>query len=160
MIEAKLWPIAQRLLLPRKANNISHLHLDVIFGEFVLYTNTSFWVLIIALIKLFKFENLASLFEAILVILGSAVILAFTSPLFKHQYLSALEIIKEKNDIRDALPPASGTGTSTSGGTSSSQSGGGTIPAANEHHHVERSPEGQHDVLQTGPDEIRTGDLA
>jgi len=70
--------------------------LDVIFGEFVLYTNTSFWVLIIALIKLFKFENLASLFEAILVILGSAVILAFTSPLFKHQYLSALEIIKEK----------------------------------------------------------------
>jgi hypothetical protein len=34
---------------------------------------------------------------------GSLVILSFTSPFFKHQYISALETIRANNDLRQAI---------------------------------------------------------
>ena len=90
------------ILARAEANSVSHLHFDVIFGEFVLFTNTAFWLLLIGFAKLCLSKNLVSFIKSAIVIAASIVILTFTSPYFKHQYLSALEVVKIVTDLREA----------------------------------------------------------
>ena len=87
-----------KIIASAEANEISHAFYDQIFGEFLLFTNTSIWLIIIS-IPAFFVEH-SNVHPIILVfIIGICMIsLLFISPVFKKQYLDILDIIKERLD--------------------------------------------------------------
>jgi hypothetical protein len=92
-----------KILAAAEINGFAHAHFDAIFGEFVLFTNTSFWIFVISVSKLFFVHAKSDLFEAALTMCSSIIILVFTSPFFKHQYLAALETIKMNNEKHELV---------------------------------------------------------
>lgn len=111
---SKIMHDRSKILASAEVNGFSHQHFDTVFGEFILYTNSSLWVFIISFAKLCLSRTTADLFESTLAVISCFVILTFTSPFFKHQYICALEAIRESNELRLLLSQSSQTSTTGS----------------------------------------------
>src|ERR1700724_1171283 len=90
--------LARRSVIIASAESLSvvHLHLDHIFGEYILFTNTSFWIAVVSLFRLFDHPAMSTVIMAVPLVLISIICLVFTSPFFKFQYLNILETLEER----------------------------------------------------------------
>ncbi len=86
-----------RIIALAESHNIIHNQFDQIIGEFILYTNTSLWVLVIVLYSFFyDHSNSPPLVVSLIMLLITLIALFMVCPKFKKSYLDILEIILEQ----------------------------------------------------------------
>lgn len=80
---------------------VSHQHFDQTLSEFILFNNTSFWLLLMALARLATpVESVYVVIFAGIILVASIVTLLFACPFFKKSYLDALELLDEESQRR------------------------------------------------------------
>jgi hypothetical protein len=84
------------IIASAEARGIAHSHFDTIFGEFILFTNSRFWMALLSFPRIFIFDSVNEVITAIFMFITSTIVITFTSPFFKNQYLSALEVIQDR----------------------------------------------------------------
>ena len=77
-----------------EVHNITHAHFDAVMGEFILFTNSSMWLILASTVRIFMDDSIGKLSVSLLIGFLSILVLLFTSPFFKGQYLSALEVLQ------------------------------------------------------------------
>jgi hypothetical protein len=75
---------------------IDHTHYDQTLGEFILFTNTSFWFIILSTLRLMIWPGLSvKFFVAATILVGGLVTLLWAALFFKKSYLDILDVLDE-----------------------------------------------------------------
>lgn len=79
------------ILVTQEANGYDHKYYDLMFGEFVLYFNSSFWLLVISCARLIYGSMSGLVLLATLIVLPvSLVALFYTAPVYKMAYIRSV----------------------------------------------------------------------
>jgi hypothetical protein len=93
-----------RILISSELKGYNHGHFDQVFGEFVLYFNTSFWLILICLVRIFSGVQGLTALATVVILVCSLVSILFTAPKFKSRFLSILD---EMEKLAAETTPAS-----------------------------------------------------
>ena len=105
-----------KIISSAEAKGINHAHLDMVFGEFIFYTNTGFWVFLLSFCKVPFCRGAVEVAICVFMLVTACVTLLATSPFYKNQYVSALEVLQDRIRQEVLLPSKGERGDSEAAG--------------------------------------------
>lgn len=83
------------IIISQELNGYDHKYYDLMFGEFVLYFNTSFWLLVICAVRLIYGADGALLVATLIIFPSSLIALFYTAPIYKMAYVRSILLMEE-----------------------------------------------------------------